>query len=140
LRLWKWPEYHQKFFGEFLSIKSLQAISKESKGNQCKSIVHCVLGYNQTLSKHHVPSQASAPAKHHMPFIRQLPEKHLVCVVVLSETSSHVSALIKHPLHKTVSRKTSHDTTEPPKKSEIPTSYQHGLYLKQGHELQYGCW
>jgi hypothetical protein len=32
------------------------------------SVVHCLLGYIYTLSKHHVFSQESAPAKHHMPF------------------------------------------------------------------------
>ena len=36
----KQPEYHQKFFGVFLSTKSWKAkISEENKVHQCKSII-----------------------------------------------------------------------------------------------------
>jgi hypothetical protein len=34
------------------------------------SIVHCLLGYIYTLSKHHTFSQASALAKHHIPLFQ----------------------------------------------------------------------
>jgi hypothetical protein len=49
-----------------------------------------------------------------LPLSRRLPEK------------CHLSILSKTSSQKTVSRKTSHDTTESPKKPEIPTSeFQH---------------
>jgi hypothetical protein len=41
---------------------------------------------------------------------------------LLSKTSFHVSSLAKTPSYKTISRKTSHDTTESPKELEISTS------------------
>ena len=74
------------------------------------SIIHCLLGYIYTLSKHHMFSQVSTLPKYHMPLYRQLPENH------------HESILSKTSSHKTVSIKTSHDTTESPKKPEISTS------------------
>ena len=75
------------------------------------SEVREVCDYIYILSKYHTPSQASTPTKpfQQCPHHRQLPEKH------------HVSVLSKTSSHKTVSRKTSHDTTESPKKPEIST-------------------
>ena len=97
-------EYHEKFFAIFLSVKSGQLmISREGKGNQCHSVVHCRLGYTHTLSKHHMFSQASALAKYHSPPFqatsRKTPhsQKNIFLCVCLGKTSSH----------KTVSRKKS---------------------------------
>lgn len=46
-------DHHQKFFSALLSEKSQQMkISKESKANQCQSLVYCLSGYTYTLSKH----------------------------------------------------------------------------------------
>jgi hypothetical protein len=43
--------------------------SKEWEGEPIPhSIVHSLLGYISTLSKHHMFSQTSALAQHHMPF------------------------------------------------------------------------
>jgi hypothetical protein len=53
------------------------------------------------------------------PFTRELPEKHHMSV--LNKTPSHMSASAQHP-HETVSRKTTHDTTESPKTPENFTS------------------
>ena len=53
------------------------------------------------------------------PFTRQLPEKHHVSV--LSETSFHMSASTKQLIGE-LPEKTSHGTTEFPKKPEISTS------------------
>jgi hypothetical protein len=64
--------------------------------------------------------KVSALAKYHIPLSRQLPEKHHVSL--LSKISSLMSASAKTSSHKTVSRKTSHDTTELPKKPEISAS------------------
>ena len=52
------------------------------------------------------------------PFSRQLPLKH------------HVSVLSKISSHKTISRKTAHDSVESPKKPEIPTSLLLTLNMK----------
>ena len=84
------------------------------------SIVHYILSFINTLSKHHAFSQASTLAKHHMPLFQALPEKHHM--FVLNKTFSHVSASAKTSSHKTVSRKISQDTTETPKKPKIFTS------------------
>jgi hypothetical protein len=60
------------------------------------------------LSKHHIFSQATSLAKHHMPFFQAASRKH------------HVSVLSKTSFHRTVSRKTSHDTNESPKNQNFP--------------------
>jgi hypothetical protein len=79
------------------------------------------VGYIYILSKHHVFSEVSALAKHLAPFLRQFPEKcHMSA---LGKTFFLMSALVKPSSQKTVSRKTSHDTTETPKKQEISTSF-----------------
>lgn len=57
--------------------------------------------------------------KRDMPLI--LPQKYQLSV--LSKISSHMSASAKTYFHKSVSRKTSHETTESPKKQEISTSF-----------------
>jgi hypothetical protein len=83
---------------------------------QCHSVVHCLLGYTYILSKHHMSSHASALTKHHTSLFHSASRKTLrVCsqqnifpCICFSKTSSH----------KMVSRKTSHDTTESPKKPE----------------------
>jgi hypothetical protein len=60
---------------------------KTSKESQSQTFIHCLLGFTYTLSKHHMPSQASAPAKtsHALlpdsfpkktSLIRQCPGKH----------------------------------------------------------------
>ena len=106
------------------------------------SIVHYILSFINTLSKHHAFSQASTLAKHHMPLFQALPEKHHM--FVLNKTFSHVSASAKTSSHKTVSRKISHGPTESPKKAEISTSI-HLVYLRQGVSLAWTwpsrlCW
>jgi hypothetical protein len=58
-----------------------------------------------------------------MPFFRMPPEKHHL--PVLSKTSSHAFASAKTSFYKTVSRKTSHDTTESPKKLDFPPFRYH---------------
>ena len=62
--------------------------------------------------------KVSALAKYHIPLSRQLPEKHHVSL--LSKISSLMSASAKTSSHKTVSRKTSHDTIESPRKQKFP--------------------
>ena len=61
-----------------------------------------------------MPSQVFAPAKHHMPFHKTASRK---------TSLSLFSA--RHPFIRQFPEKTSHDTTESPKKPEISTSY-HG--------------
>ena len=109
------------------SISKAQRITaKIGKPNQCHLVVHCLLGYAYAISKFHMFSQVFALAKHpsHAPLSRQLPEKHHVSV--LSKMSSHMSTSAKTPFHKTVSRKTSHDTTKSPPKPEISSSKWQG--------------
>lgn len=132
----KVPWYHQKFFSAILSTKSWQMMiskarqtnaivllaqprisktqqrpAKRDKVNQWHSIVHCLLGYTYTLSKCYIFSEASVLQNITWPFSRHLPEKKPTCFcsqqnnlpcICLSKTSSY----------KTVSRKTSHDTTK----------------------------
>ena len=84
------------------------------------SILHCLLGYFYTLCKHHTFFQASTLAKHHMCFFEIASKKHNMSV--LSKTCSHVSASAQTYSHKTISRKTSHDTTDSLNKPDITTS------------------
>ena len=98
----KLTEHQQKFLGVFLSTKSWQSMTcKEWQGESIPpSVVHCLWSYFYTLFKHQVFCQASALAKPHVP----------------------ASVNTSSPLKKRFFRKTSHDTTEPPKKPEIATS------------------
>jgi len=66
--------------------------------NQCQSIVHCLLSYPYTLSKHYVSSQVSTPAKHHMPFHQAASRK------------IHVSVLRKYPCIRQFPEKKNHMT------------------------------
>lgn len=122
MRLWQSPcvwfsgnkqwEYHQKFYGMFLSQQA--KISEENKTNQCKSVIredwcqwspakiskklqgHCSLSvglYLYTHSKHHMSYQASTPTKHHMLFHQAASKRHRMSV--LSKTCSHVYAPAK---------------------------------------------
>jgi hypothetical protein len=112
----KLPKYHEKFVGVFLFTKSQQMMSsKKWQGKPIPySVLHCLLGYIYTFSKHHMFSQVSALKNIICPFSRLLlPKKLPVCsqpnillCVYFSKTSSH----------KTTSRKTSHDITESQKK------------------------
>ena len=65
-------------------------IDKESKANQCKSVIHCLLGYTYILSKYHVTSQGSAPAKHHMPLLHKTASRKTPYVYSLQSVLSHV--------------------------------------------------
>ena len=86
---------------------------KTSKEWQVNTELTVVCGVVYTFSKHHVFSQVSTLAKHHITLSQAASRKtSCVCVSASAKTSSH----------KTVSRKTSHDTTEAPGKTEIPTS------------------
>ena len=76
---------------------------KHCKVNRCESILSLTVGCSYILSKPHVPSQASTSHA----FSQDSFQKN-TCVC-LSKASSH----------ETVSRKTSHDTTESPNKPEI---------------------
>ena len=85
------------------------------------SIVHCLLGYIYNISKH----QSSALAKYHTSFFqaasRKIPhvcsqQNVILCVYVYALAK-------KKSFHETVSRKTSYNTTESPKKPEISTSH-----------------
>jgi hypothetical protein len=146
-------EYNEKFFSAFLSRKSQQmVILIEGRVNQCHSVIsedqsqqspmktskewqgepmlhsttHCLLGYINTLSKHHIFYQQSTLAKHQIPLSRPHAEKYHVSV--LSKAFSHIICLSKTSSHKTVSRKKkSLDTIEFPKTPEIflsvPVSY-----------------
>jgi hypothetical protein len=147
------PEYHKKFFGAFLSTKSVKKSSqtsatnatvspvktsigtaqqrpaKSGKANQYHSIIHCLLGYTDILSKHRVSSQASTLATHHMSF-SQAASRKIRCICSQQNILPCV-CLQKHPLtcllqqnillqdsfHKNIT-----DTTESPKKLEIFTS------------------
>ena len=77
--------------------------------NQCLRVIHCLLSYTSTLSKQHVFSQASTPAKYHLFHHAAFRTTPCLC----SQKTS---------FHKTVSRRTSHDT--PPTKPEISTSHK----------------
>jgi len=80
--------------------------AKGGRENQCHSIVHCLLGY---ISKCDVFSQVSILAKtSHVLFLGSF-QKNTICLFSVKTSSC-----------KTVSRKTSHDTTESPKKPELP--------------------
>ena len=62
------------------SVKSPTKTSKEWQGEPIPhSIIHCLLGYIYTLSKHHVFSQASTLAKHHIAFFLQ---KNTMCLFI----------------------------------------------------------
>lgn len=84
----KLPEYYKNFFEVFLSTESQETMisredkenqlhsitykaqgrpAKGGKANQCHSMVHSLLDYTYTLSKHHVFSQESTLANHHKP-------------------------------------------------------------------------
>lgn len=69
-------------------------------------------------------SPAFTVAEHHMPFHQATSRKHRVC------------ASAKYPLTRQFSRKTSQDTTESPRKSEIPTlqNYVSSRYCSQGRD------
>jgi hypothetical protein len=54
------------------SAKPNKDQQKSCKANQCKSIVHCLLGYVYMLSKYHMACQAFAPAKHHIVASRKI--------------------------------------------------------------------
>lgn len=124
-------------------------ISEEGKANQCQSrasstkpnrhqqsdarVLRTVCRVTLTLFPNitglsricfrktsHAPSQGNPPEKHHM--------------FALNKMSSHVSALAKHP-HKTVFRRTSHDTTETPMKPETHTS----VVFVSAHRWPHGC-
>ena len=92
-------------------------ISKEWQGEPIpQSTVHCLLDYIYILPKHHVFSQASVLAKHYMPLFlatfRKTPhvysqQNFLPCVCFSKKFS-----------RRTVYRKTSHNTTESPKKPQ----------------------
>jgi hypothetical protein len=123
-------EHHQKYFGAFLSTKSLQMmISKEWKGEPIPhsivskdkhqsaktnkdqqgkpmphNIIPCLLVNTYTISKHHEFSLVSTSAKHHMPPYQAASRK--APVSVLNKIFSHMSASAKTSSHKTVSRKT----------------------------------
>lgn len=103
----KQPEYHQKIFGAFLSMKSPQMkFSKESKVNQCKSVISCLLSCTYTLSKLYMSSEISAPGKYCMPFHQEASRKipHVCSQPIIfpgscfSPNSTHMSASAKHPL------------------------------------------
>ena len=95
--------------------------AKHYKANQCKSVIHCLLGYTYILSKYHVTSQGSAPAKHHMPLLHKTASRKTPYVYSLQSILSHV-CFNKTSSQKRASRKTWHHTTESPKKSQISTS------------------
>lgn len=112
---------------------SLQTmISKEGKANQCWNTVYCLLWYTKTLSKHHV---SMSPLKYLLQWnitysfscsfqkftmclfslihpLMGLLQQNFISCVCFSTTSCH----------KTVSRTTSHDTPQSPKKPKISTS------------------
>jgi hypothetical protein len=70
---------------------SLAKTSKEWQGKPVpQRVMHCLLGYIYTLSKHHVFSQASALTKHHIPVSQAASRKHYVSV--LGKISSQVFA------------------------------------------------
>ena len=105
-----------KFFSVFLSMKWRPAkkdqwrpVIKRDQGSIVQSCSTRASFYHlrvsiYTLSKHHIPSQTSAPAEHH--------------------TSSHVSASAKHPLTRQLPEKY-HVTQWISKETKISTSVSH---------------
>jgi hypothetical protein len=49
---------------EVTASEDQQRPEKRCKANQCKRIIHCLLGSTYTLSQHHALAQVSASAKH----------------------------------------------------------------------------
>lgn len=55
------PEYHQQ---RPVSVQP----NKDQQGEQMLNVVHCLLDYIYTISKHHMSFQATAPANNHKLF------------------------------------------------------------------------
>jgi hypothetical protein len=92
------------------NCKAQQRSTMSTKMNQCQTIIHYLLGYIKTLSKHHMSSPASTPAKYHIPpffffsgsflqnttclFLVKHPSKYLVKKNILSFTSSYMTVFM----------------------------------------------
>ena len=89
------PEYQEKFFGASLSTRPWEMmVIKEGKVNQYYSIVHNLLAYTYTLSKHVLSSFSSSKTSHAL-FPGSF-QKNTMSFPI--EITSHVSASAKHPL------------------------------------------
>ena len=111
------PEYQEKFFGASLSTRPWEMmVIKEGKVNQYYSIVHNLLAYTYTLSKHVLSSFSSSKTSHAL-FPGSF-QKNTMCL--FSAKHLPMSASAKTSSHKTVSRKniTWHD--ESSKKPAFP--------------------
>jgi len=106
-----WAKARKSVSAKTSLSEAQQWSAKSCKVSQWMSIIHWLLGSTYTFSNYHTSriSQASTSANIRCPFTRQLPEKY------------HVSVLSKTSSQKTVSRKTSHDTTKSPSQLGIPT-------------------
>jgi hypothetical protein len=110
-----------------------QRVAKQTNAKALSTV--CWVTLIPLYTKPHMSSQTSAPARYHMTFhqaaSRKTPRffsgKHrLPCL--LQQNISH-DCFSKTSSLKTVSRKTSHDTTESPTNPQIPTS-EHTLQAR----------
>ena len=118
------PEYHEKFFGAFFSMKSLcdkwrsTRKARLTNARALSTVCWVILKFFPNIMwplKDLLQQNITCPF-----FSRQRPEKHHMSI--LCKASSHMSASTKHPLRRELPEKTWHHTTESPKKSQISTS------------------
>ena len=118
------PEYHEKFFGAFFSMKSLcdkwrsTRKARLTNARALSTVCWVILIFFPNITwplKDLLQPNITCPF-----FTRQRPEKHHMSI--LCRASSHMSASTKHPLRRELPEKTWHHTTESPKKSQISTS------------------
>jgi hypothetical protein len=115
--LWKWQEAFGASPGLWcISMKSQHMkISKESKVNQCKNIVHCLWViltlFPNIMCPLRRPLQQNIQAATRKT-VHVCSQKNIPSHIYFSKTSSQ----------RTFSRKISHDITESPRKPEIPIS------------------
>lgn len=118
------PEYHEKFFGAFFSMKSLcdkwrsTRKARLTNARALSTVCWVILKFFPNIMwplKDLLQQNITCPF-----FTRQRPERHHMSI--LCKASSHMSASTKHPLRRELPEKTWHHTTESPKKSQISTS------------------
>jgi hypothetical protein len=109
--------------------KTQQRPAKSGMAKQCYNVIHYLLGYIYTLSKHHMFSPVSALAKHRMLFFFfQAASREITHVHSQQNIFPHV-CLNRTSFQLAVSRKISYDTTEYPKRPEISTFQMASLGL-----------